>query len=67
MEPLLEWVVKPQLRKIEPNEVQNADAGMHNPETLSHNLWGYRNLAVAGTTAAADLHKVKRLNGLEAW
>ena len=35
--------------------------------SVSRNLWGYFNLAVAVTTAAADFHKVKRLNGLEAW
>ena len=67
MEPFLEWVAKQQLRKIAPQDVQNVDAGMHNPEALSRNLWGYLNLAVAGTTAASDFHKVKRLNGLEAW
>ena len=67
MEPLLVWVVKQQLRKIEPEGVQNADVGMHNSEALSRNLWGYPNFAVVGTTAAADFHKVKRLNGLAAW
>ena len=67
MEPLREWVVKQQLRKIEFEEVKSADAGMHNPEALSRNLWGYLNLAVAGTFAAADFHKVNRLNRLEAW
>ena len=67
MEPLLEWVVKRQLQEIEPQDMHGADAGMHDPVALSRNLWGYLNLAVAGTSAAADFHKVKRLNGLEAW
>ena len=35
--------------------------------SLSRSLWGYLNIAEAGTTAAADVHKVKRLNRLEAW
>ena len=67
MEPLLDWVVKRQLQKIEPEDVGTADAGMHCPNTLSRNLWGYLYLALAGTSAAADFHNVKRLNGLEAW
>ena len=39
MEPLLEWVVQRQLRKIEPHDVAVADSGMHNSEALSKNLW----------------------------
>ena len=35
--------------------------------SLSLNLWGYLNLAVAGTTAPADLHNVKWRNRREAW
>ena len=34
---------------------------------LSRNLWGYLNLALAGTTPAKEFLKVARLNALEAW
>ena len=67
MEPLLEWVVQRQLRKIEPHDVASADSGMHNSEALSKNLWGYLNLALSGSTQANEFLKVKRLNCLEAW
>ena len=40
---------------------------MYEPSSLSRNLWGYLNLAVAGTNQAKEFLKVKRLNGCEAW
>ena len=40
---------------------------MHSSVALSRNLWGYLNLALAGTAQAKEFHKVTRLNGLEAW
>ena len=67
MEPLLEWVVRRQQNKVEAHDVASADAGMHSSAALSRNLWGYLNLALAGTGQAKEFHKVTRLNGLEAW
>ena len=66
MEPLLEWVVKRRLKKIEPHDVASADSGMHSFEALSKNLWDYSNLALSGTTQAKEFLKVKRRNGLKA-
>ena len=40
MEPLLQWMLKRQLQKIEPEDVATADAGMHCPNALSRNLVG---------------------------
>ena len=40
---------------------------MHSSVALSRNLWGYLNLALAGTGQAKEFYKVARLNGLEAW
>ena len=62
MEELLEWVVKQQLNKIDEVAVAAAPAGMYEPSSLSRNLWGYLNLAVAGTNQAKEFLKVKRLN-----
>ena len=67
MEPLLEWVVQRQLKKIGPHDAASADSGMHNPEALSKKLWGFSILALSGTTQAKKCLKVKRLIGLEAW
>ena len=67
MEEMLEWVAARQLNKIDEQEVTRAPAGMYDSQCLSRNLWGYLNLAVAGTTQAKEFLKVKRLNGLEAW
>ena len=39
---------------------------MHSSVALSRNLWGYLNLALAGTGQAKEFHKVPHLNGLEA-
>ena len=37
------------------------------PRSISRNIRGYLNLALAGTGQAKEFHKVARLNGLEAW
>ena len=66
LEPLLEWVAKRQLNKVEPHDVAGADAGMLSSVALSGNLWGYPNLTFSGTGQAKEFHKVARLYGLEA-
>ena len=45
-------MVKRQLNQIENPDVASDDAGMHSSVALSRNLWGYLNLALAGTGQA---------------
>ena len=64
MEPLLEWVAKHQLNKVELHDVAGADAGMHASVVLSRNLWGYLNSALSITSQAKDFFKVVGHGGL---
>ena len=56
-----------QQSQIDDSKIAAAPAGMYDPTSLSTNLWGYLNLALATTTQHKEFLKVKRLNGLEAW
>ena len=67
----LEWAEAYQLAKIPMTDISSLEShdGMMNrdPAALSRNLWGYLNLALAGSKHATAFNAVTKLNGFEAW
>ena len=71
VEPLLEWSEQRQKQVIQPQDLAPLSGSehcpMHEASELSRNLWGYLNLALAGSVQAKVFNQVPRLHGLEAW